>query len=84
VVEGPSWLSTHRHLTAYRIPIRFDGTPFRNFLTVLPVRDVHGLYCYSIAAMADVSTLDEATKTNLTRLQVYMYIYVYKFINKYI
>jgi len=46
-----------------------DGTTFSNWLTLLPVRDVNGLYCYSVALMADVATLTESTRVELARLR---------------
>lgn len=53
-------------LTNYRL----DGTSFRNSITLMPVRDINGLYCYSIAVMADVATMTETVMVELERLRV--------------
>ena len=46
-----SWPRFQIELTNYK----HDGSWFKNYLTVLPVRDVNGLYCYSIAAMVCIN-----------------------------
>jgi PAS domain S-box-containing protein len=52
-------------LTNYRL----DGTSFRNSVTLMPVRDVNGLYCYSVAVMADVAAMTESSTIELDRLR---------------